>query len=299
MQHQGLKENAVHGSAMFPLNVYSLYDPYGNYSLSYHWHKEIEIIYVEEGEIIFCVDMKPIHLSKGQYLFINSEVMHSAHASQSKASIHHAIVFDLNILSSSIYDYCQVKYIDPILNKSLMFPVLSDSNSQSGMKITREIVDIINIYKNKAPGWEIGIKASLFKIISFIARQDEFIKDTDTLLIQKDYKIQLVKKVLNYIHTNYAGNIYIKELASEANMNTEYFCRFFKSVTGKTPVSYINHYRIEQAAKLLQTGSEKIMEVCFNVGFTNFSYFIKKFKEYKNCTPSEYKNISQTELYDI
>ncbi|GIM29617.1 AraC family transcriptional regulator [Clostridium polyendosporum] len=291
MQDNNLKEKRTHGNSMFPLNVYSNIDTKGNYSVSYHWHNEIEIIYVEKGDLIFNIDMQPIKLTSGQYIFINSEQLHSVYAIDNKPSMHYAIVFDLNILNSSIYDYCQNKYIDPISKKSLRFPLFLDPTSTCGNKTLREILEIIDVYHRKNGGWELSIKASLLKVIANLAEENKFLKNDATLLIPKDYKVQIIKKVLNFIRNNYKQKIYIDELAAEANMNTEYFCRFFKSVTGKTPVTYINHYRIEQAAKILKTGDAKVMEVCFNVGFDNFSYFIKKFKEYKNCTPSQYKKI--------
>ncbi|MDV3429170.1 MAG: helix-turn-helix domain-containing protein [Bacillota bacterium] len=51
----------------------------------------------------------------------------------------------------------------------------------------------------------------------------------------------------------------------------------------------MNYYRIEQASKILKTQDKKILDVSLQVGFENFSYFIKKFKEYKKCTPSRFK----------
>ena len=50
-----------------------------------------------------------------------------------------------------------------------------------------------------------------------------------------------------YIDKNYLNKIYIEDLAKEVNMNSQYFCRFFKSVIGKTPIDYLNNYRIEKS----------------------------------------------------
>lgn len=287
MKDNNLKERRTHGNSIFPLHVYSHTDNKGNYFVSHHWHNEIEIIYVEKGELLFNVDMQPAKVTSGQCVFINSEQLHSIYAIYNKPSIHHAIVFDLNILNASIYDYYQNKYIDPILNKSLRFPLCLDLNSKYGNKTLHEILEIIDTYHKKGAGCELNIKGSLLKIIGNLYEENNFIGSTSTT--PKYYKVQIIKKVFNFISNNYTHKIYIDELAAEANMNTRYFCRFFKSVTGKTPVTYINEYRIEQAAKMLKTQDAKVMEVCFNVGFDNFSYFIKKFKECKNCTPSQYQ----------
>lgn len=292
MEKYGLKEKRTHGTAMFPLHIYTQEDSLGKYNLSVHWHEEIELIYVEKGEILFHIDMNTIKVSAGQFIFINSEQLHGANAIDNIPSTHHAIVFDLNILGSSIYDYCQSKYIDPILQRSIEFPQLIDGTSIVGKKLILEMNDIIDAYKNNYIGWELSIKASLLKVISYLAQGDLFIKEDAAKLTSKDYKVQLVKKVLHYIYNHYQEKIYIEDLAKETNMNTQYFCRFFKSITGKTPIDYINHYRIEQAAKILQTENIKVMEVSLNVGFDNFSYFIKKFREIKKCSPSEYRKMN-------
>lgn len=294
MKNLNLKEKIVHGNSMFPLKVYSITDPACKYHLQLHWHNEVEIIYVEEGTLIFNIDMKTLKLTKGDCIFINSEQLHSPYSIDNKPTIHHAIVFDLNILNSSIYDFCQNKYIDPLLKNDLRFPQFLNTNSICGKKALQEIVEIINYYNIKNAGWELNIKGSLLKIVANLAQEDMFLKDTNNFSLPKDYKVELIKKILSHIHTNFNQKIYIDDLAMEANMNPQYFCRFFKSITGKTPVSYINHYRIEQACKMIKTEDMKIMDICFSVGFDNFSYFIKKFKEYKNCTPSQYKNINIT-----
>jgi len=58
------------------------------------------------------------------------------------------------------------------------------------------------------------------------------------------------------------------------------------------PADYINQFRVEEAAKIINIEGKKISDVYFEVGVNNFSYFIKKFKQYKNCTPSKYKSTS-------
>lgn len=289
METKDYKELTIHGSSMFPLKVYSRNVSEESDFLPLHWHDEIEIIYVEDGEMVFNVDMQQHTLTAGQCIFINRGMLHSAYTKANSTAMHYAIVFNLNILSSSLYDSCQNRYIDPLLSSSILFPLVLDTHSKGGAKILIEILDIIDHYTNKTPGSEISIKASLYKIIAILADDNSFIKKLDTSE-PKDYKVELMKIVLNYIHSNYNQKLYLEELAEKANMNTHYFCRFFKSIMGTSPVTYINHYRIEQAAKMLKTSDYKVLDICYAVGFDNFSYFIKKFKEYKNCTPSQFKN---------
>lgn len=57
---------------------------------------------------------------------------------------------------------------------------------------------------------------------------------------------------MEYIHNNYQQKIVLQELADQVNLSKYHFCRFFKSLTGKTPIDYLNFYLINQASKMLR-----------------------------------------------
>ena len=52
-----------------------------------------------------------------------------------------------------------------------------------------------------------------------------------------------------------------------------------KEKTGKTPVEYLNGYRIEKASQLLLNSDQSVTEIAFSCGFNDLSYFIKTFKK--------------------
>lgn len=284
-----LRETIDRGDAVIPFYIY--HHCWSQYNLYLHWHNEFEIIYMEKGFSVFTVDTLPIKVSEGQCIIINSGQLHSAHCMNNEFSQHHALLFDLNFLSGLISDYCHSKYIAPLLKGQFKLPLIVDEKSQWGSEVIREVKEAIKIYDSKDLGWEMGIKASLYKILSFIARENKFLIEESSTASSINYKINIIKKSLNYIQNNYTKKIYIEDLANEVNMNPQYFCRFFKKNIGKTPVDYINQYRIEQAVKIIKTEDKNISDICFEVGFDNFSYFIRKFKQYKNCTPNKYKQL--------
>ena len=72
-------------------------------------------------------------------------------------------------------------------------------------------------------------------------------------------------------------------------MNTQYFCRYFKKLVGKTPTEYINDVRIEKAKELLAESDDKIIDIAIACGYDNIGYFIKRFKEQKHMSPSQYR----------
>ena len=74
-------------------------------------------------------------------------------------------------------------------------------------------------------------------------------------------------------------------MADSVQMSPKYFCRFFQEMTHRSPVDYLNYYRIERACYQLLTTNDTITEVAYNAGFNDL---IKTFKKYKGTTPKQY-----------
>ncbi len=295
MTKLSLQERSKHGSPLFPLHIYLHRDPNCIFFVPYHWHNEIELLYIEQGE--FKINLKDtiIHAKAGELYFINSQELHQISAINNQPSLHYAIVFSPEILGFELYDYCQSYYIAPLVNKTLHFPTMIAEKSPIKEKIIFEFKEAVFAYRNKALGWPITVKAALFKIIALLVQEDLMVNESVDST-QDHYKINIAKRVITHIQENYENKIMIDELANLCNMSPQYFCKFFKSIFGKTAIQYLNEYRIEKACELLQQEEYSISEICFSVGFDNFSYFIRKFKEYKNYTPSSYREMTKVPI---
>lgn len=81
----------------------------------------------------------------------------------------------------------------------------------------------------------------------------------------------------------------MEEIADAAGLNVQYFCRYFKKNTGKTVTEYINEIRINHAAKMLLESEDKIIDIAGQCGYDNVGYFIKRFRQCKGITPSDYR----------
>ncbi len=98
-----------------------------------------------------------------------------------------------------------------------------------------------------------------------------------------------IGRVCRYIHEHYAESIKIAELASLAHMNEASFCRFFRKMTGKTAINYINDLRIGNACQLLHQEGIPISEVAFRSGYESITHFNRSFLKRKQVSPSVYR----------
>lgn len=67
-------------------------------------------------------------------------------------------------------------------------------------------------------------------------------------------------------------------------------------LTGKTPVEFIRHFRLQRAAQLLEKSKLTIAEVAYEVGFNDSKYFSRLFKAEFNMLPSAYHAAKKAEV---
>ncbi|TCC92352.1 AraC family transcriptional regulator [Pedobacter frigiditerrae] len=96
-------------------------------------------------------------------------------------------------------------------------------------------------------------------------------------------------RVLKYIFDNFNKEILLDEAAEMSHMNKYAFCRYFKSLTQKTFITFVNEVRIGYACKLLAETDQQISDLAYCCGFNNLSNFNKFFRILKVLHPGHIK----------
>lgn len=97
-------------------------------------------------------------------------------------------------------------------------------------------------------------------------------------------------QIQEFIGTHFDRDIPLEEVAGVASMSVPAFCRYFKKTTGKTFVTYLNNFRIVYACKLLADDHSTVQNVAFDSGFNSVSQFNRAFKKHTGKTATEYRN---------
>jgi len=80
------------------------------------------------------------------------------------------------------------------------------------------------------------------------------------------------------------------KIFSFTGISIAYLSHSFKNITGEKYVDYLTRIRMKKAAeKLVDYAELKVTEIAEMVGFENPFYFMKRFKQFFDCTPSEYR----------
>ena len=107
---------------------------------------------------------------------------------------------------------------------------------------------------------------------------------------QKEHADDSIRKAQHYIENNFGEKISVEQLAEMFAISRRNFVRRFKKATSNTPLEYIQRVKIEAAKKSLESTSENVSEVMYNVGYSDTKAFRNMFKKLTGLSPVEYRN---------
>lgn len=144
---------------------------------------------------------------------------------------------------------------------------------------------------------EIGSRSPLHRLTSLIdILAHVHALEKVIVLVSQNYAIlnhivdyDRMNRIMDYIRIQYRQKIQLQDIAQQAGMTENSFCRYFKQKTGKTLIQFINEIRISYACKQLKNTDQPIKEICFDSGFQNFVSFHKNFKLITQLTPNSYR----------
>ena len=96
-----------------------------------------------------------------------------------------------------------------------------------------------------------------------------------------------IEKAILFLRTNFSENPSLDTAAAHVHFNADYFAARFKKEVGKTYYTYLTELKLEQAKNLILETDISLSVICFKCGFGNQSNFLRQFKRYFGCTPTQ------------
>ncbi len=260
-----------------------------NENNTWHYHPEIELVYVNGGSGKRRIGSHVSYYTDGDLILVGSNLPHCGFTDRLTGNKSETVVhMKADFLGNDFFNIPEMKKIQnlfKVANGGIAF--YGSTKTKIGEKIEileyqtdfQRLLSILNILN------ELG-NAKEFKLLN----AEGFSMETD---VKDNDRINIV---FNYVKNNFKDEITLDEIASMVSMTVPSFCRYFKKITNKTFVQFVNECRLVHASKLLAEAPISITEVCFECGFNNFSHFNKSFKTFTGQSPSAYRNQLKTLL---
>lgn len=281
--NSGQKELKPHGTVEFPCAGYtSCHTDNPNDAVLWHWHEEIEIIFIQKGTMKLQIPSREYILEEESLTVLNSNMLHYA-IGQPFCELR-SLVFSPFLITGGSSTVFYKKYIYPLLTCA-DFTVYQPNSSE----LTTAFQTAYSALADETFAYEFTVRESLCQIVVSCIQKfapvfhiAETKKDTDTIRIEK---------MLEYIYIHFFEPITLKDIAQSADLSERECLRCFHRAIGDTPVQHLMKYRLMQSASMLQSSpNASIAEVAAACGFDQPSYYSKQFKRFYQCTPKDYRS---------
>lgn len=112
---------------------------------------------------------------------------------------------------------------------------------------------------------------------------------TDKITDDSVSDAQLVQLITDFIKNNYSSKHTYDSLARMACVSRSKLFSAFKRVTGKPIGKHIEAVRLDRACNLLSDSDATVLDIMLETGYNDMKMFCKRFKDYVNMTPTEYR----------
>ena len=252
-----------------------------------HWHNSFELIEVVEGKFYCNVDGSEFLINKGNICIINRGRLHHIYAEDYNAfkCRKKTIIFnpDYFIKDQNIYE----KYILPLLEKDAFAHIQFNIKKGIGLDINTLMKEIEALEDEKPIGYELEEYSLIYKVIRYLYLAYQSSKQS--IHTAYDANVQIQRNMTSFIHEHFGSKIGLEDIAEAGQVSKSTCIRLFHKYTGKSPIDFLNNYRLQMSAEKLVTTSEQITEIAYACGFGQPSYFNRLFLKEYNMTPNQYR----------
>jgi AraC-like DNA-binding protein len=259
-----------------------------HFIVPWHFHPEIEIMLILEGEGTRIIGDSIENYGRGDLVIVGSAVPHCWKSGpvhyetpEKLRARAHVILFREDSFGTGFFDLPEFYIIKEFFKRA-----------ERGLKFTGKTRVSISekicraYYLSGLPRF-----VSFLDILNEMAESSEYeiLLSRPNNSISSGADMQRINAVMDYIISNFKNPIRLEDASSLACMAPTSFCRYFKARTNKSFGRFLNEIRIEHAKKLLTSTDYNIDKISFESGFVNVPNFYEQFKKITKYTPAKYK----------
>ena len=254
-----------------------------------HWHKYVEIISCPDSNAsyqtapVIRVNQSTYELSGGDVLFIWPGELHEIVNNTENQLI--GLQFNITIFNE-LPDFA------PFMNLFRTFHHIRQAENLSlSQSLLAHIQHMITLQEKRESFSDVEAIICLMEMfIEFgTCIKGSVLKGNSHTNTVNNSTLDKINIACNYIIDNCEQELTLESVADYIGFSSCYFSRIFKQATGYHFVEYLTLQRVKRAQALLSDTSLNITDISYQSGFKSISTFNRVFKQYRSCSPREYR----------
>ncbi len=271
----------------FPLCIRLFNYRHNDFTAAMTWHEHLELWIPIDSEALFRMGDRSVKLGPGDLLIVDNLKLHTV----IDAPGLNARVISIGFLPEFVYSLGSPSYdyysLLPFFTHQAGEPHVVRTNAPLYPIMVSTLADLLECYFARDLYFQVGCKANMLRLLYVLAKHFWVSESLRSLMIRQQATADRLKPVFEYISTNYIETIAVEKGARLAHLSPSRFSRVFKQLSGMTFVNYITHVRLSRALRMLRESSATIAEIALATGFSDQSYFDRRFKAAFGQTPNQ------------
>lgn len=271
------------------LKIHNFKEASNDHAASWHFHPEMEIVYVNGGAGKRHIGNHISYYNDGDLIFIGANLPHfgfTDRLSMNKSEV--VIQAREDFLGTDFFSIPEMKSIKRLLDRSAQGIVFHNPTKDIVGAQMEALLELNNFEQLVA----------FLKILEQLSESEDYtLLNVEQMVLEtKPQDTKRMDIIYSLVSKEFTRAIPLSEIADKVSMTEQAFSRYFKKKSGKTFTQFVNEYRLVHASKLLSEQHLSITDICYACGFNNFSHFNKTFKTYTGKSPSKYRDQFKTML---
>lgn len=102
-------------------------------------------------------------------------------------------------------------------------------------------------------------------------------------------ELERIYPAIALVNNHFQERLTVERMAAECAMSSATFYRVFRQTTGKTPMQYMDEYRLKQVARILLLEDQTLSMIAQRCGFCDEFHLSRNFKRFYGMSPRQYK----------
>ena len=229
-----------------------------------NFHSQIELYFVDEGQIDAFVNHQRRLLKKGQMAVALS---YDTHLFRSVGNSRSSIL----VIPP---DLCR-EFTAAVQHKQVKNPFICD---EATVKRIKSFADAIKTDS----GNEVKLRGYLYVVLGIVL-ENLFLENTENSV-----DTDLSTRILFYLNQHFREEVTLRSLSAAFGYSQSYLSRYFKDCFGVGLNQYINILRLRNALLLMREEKNTHIYCALESGFTSVRTFYRVFKQEFGCAPRDY-----------
>ncbi len=273
----------------FPFVVRLFHFRHKDYTPGLTWHERLELFLPLDGITRMRMGEQVVELEPGELLIVDNLRLHMTldyPGFDSRVIVVSFLPEFVYSLGSPSHDYF---FLLPFYFRAIDRAHVVRRSSPLLSQMHDAIAQLLQCYFQRPVYFQAGCKAHLLQLLYLLAQQFRSAEYLRSELIRQQERSSRLRPIFEHVSHNFTENLTLKQAATMVNMSLPQFIKLFKRVAGMTFVSYVTHVRLSHALRLLKESSYTIAEVASRTGFSDQSYFDRRFKAAFGQVPSSFR----------